>query len=343
MLLAPDFGRRYSYSNHLTNMSIFILDCGRRTSHFINTNNDNYSTIEHKDVLTLDIPELADGDTIVIEDAHLRSKETNSLAQPFTYVELKELETKASERNITIKLFPQMTTPKARDLANIEEKNDHNDLIAIANYIKINPDAVSRLKKFRPVSLEQYQAKNADKWSDREQLNADVNGARNEGYGFASNGYSDAISKWIETHSTELYHRLDNEELQAMMGLKMSKRGEPKLNKISSPGRLYSVVATLLRPNGELRLRSGIGKSPYWKYVKEVYFAMTPYHMKGGVVASNIKHHFRRAESDFKVKSTRNLSIDERKELAAARTRFDKKLQKVWNIIRQMIVVEGIR
>jgi len=108
-----------------------------------------------------------------------------------------------------------------------------------------------------------------------------------------------------------------------------------KLNR----GRLYTLVATLLLPNGELRLRSDVQKPPYWKYVREAYFAMTPYHMKGGVTASNVKWHWLRSLSTFrKVTAADPITVEERDEFVQARAAFNKKLRKIWRILREMIV-----
>ena len=101
--------------------------------------------------------------------------------------------------------------------------------------------------------------------------------------------------------------------------------------------RIYTIVATLMRPDGSLRLRSDVQKLPYWKYVKENYFAMTPYHMKGGVAASNIKFHMRSHCVAERV-SAANISDDNHEAFRQARTDFDKKLQHIWNTIRAMIV-----
>ena len=36
---------------------------------------------------------------------------------------------------------------------------------------------------------------------------------------------------------------------------------------------------------GKPRVRSDIGEVPYWKYAKQVYFGLTPYHEHAGVTS----------------------------------------------------------
>lgn len=324
--------RLNSYSTAKTNYPKYVLDCGKCSAHFICTDTDETGFMSHEDLLNLQLPRLMPGDSIVIEEAHLRSRERNSLAQPFTYEQLLQLKQKADGLFVTIKMFPQKVTPKARTLAGVAEKNDINDVTAIWNYLQLNSNALSTLKLFSPVAVDDYRQRNGAKWKDRQELSEDVNAARNLGY------EGDAIASWITSNLHQLYSSLDD-ELRELLDMKLINKGRKNERISYSANRLYTVVATLLRPDGSLRLRSDVQKVPYWKYAKDAYFAMTPYHMRGGVVASNVKHHWRRAASDFrKCSKDRPLQANELAEFRTARAAFDKKLRRLWNILRHQVV-----
>ena len=133
------------------------------------------------------------------------------------------------------------------------------------------------------------------------------------------------------------------------IGLKFDKKGNIK---IAVPNRIYTLVHSILRPNGELRVRPDLGLVPNWKYIKANYLGCKPFHMKQGVAASNYKHWMRRAVSDYAYpdKSSANatdfqvgMSYEELALLKEARTKVDKMTQKIWYAIRKMIIEDGLR
>lgn len=311
-----------------------IIDCGKSEAHYYHINTGQTGRLSHADLLDLNIPQLLPGSVVVVEEAHMRAREEISLAQPFTYQELLQIKTNADSIGVTILLFPQKTTPKARTIAGFDEKTDQIDVISIGKYLLTYPPALNALKKFQPTTLKDYQVHHKHQWEDRKQLTKDVNVARNRDYS------GDAVSAWIADHISEIYDKFSPDE-RDLLDMKIVKKGKPDERIAFSANRLYTLVATLMRPNGELRLRSDVAKPPYWKYVKSVYFAMTPYHMCGGVVASNVKYHWRRASADFrKLSSSSPLLSDELKAFSAARSDFDKKLRSTWKKLRAMIVVQ---
>ena len=83
-------------------MKKFITaDIGRKhTSVFIPETNTHH-VISNGDFIKLNIPEL-DGHDIVIEDAHVRSQEDDSLAQSWTIDQLRDLRFAADSNNIEI-------------------------------------------------------------------------------------------------------------------------------------------------------------------------------------------------------------------------------------------------
>ena len=117
--------------------------------------------------------------------------------------------------------------------------------------------------------------------------------------------------------------------------------------------RLYNVVLTILQPDGELRLRSDVKKPAFWKYAKEVYFGITPYHMKAGVTASNYKYHKRKAGNKNKIsmsfdekgnpKSNTFRSLEDVRRIRDEMNYSDKQLRTLWRTVRKMIVEDGLR
>ena len=279
---------------------LFIMDCGARGGTFLyDVASDIADQIPNEDVINLNIPNIKSGDTIIIEDAHVRTRETLSLAQPFTYDQLCTFKSNANKLGVSIKLFPQMSTPKARDFAGGVDKTDINDIQAIAAYLQARPSILATLKNFNPITLDEYRSKNESAWEDKDQLGEDINTARIYKYGDPKEGdFSDAVIQWINDNIKVIYQKLTQEQ-RDMLNMVVKFKGKAKERIDYNRTRLYTLVATLIKAEGGLRLRSDVGKLPYWRYVKENYFGMTPYHMKGGVAASNVKYHWRRHASGF--------------------------------------------
>ena len=127
------------------------------------------------------------------------------------------------------------------------------------------------------------------------------------------------------------------------------KRGSVK---VLVPNRIYTLVHSIIRPNGELRFRPDVGKVPNWKYIKAHYLGCKPYHMNQGVAASNYKHWMRRAVSEYAYPDKKSanatdfqvgMSYEELAKLKKARTKVDKMTQKIWYALRKMIVEDGLR
>jgi len=309
-----------------------VCDCGRNEVYYFNPQTNTSGKVSAAEFTKLNIPGIEDVQLLVVEDAHVRTRERLSLAQPFTFEDLIVLEATAKAKGIEIRLFPQMSTPKARKFAAVDEKSDDNDVRSIAAFIAGHPNVFKSLKKFKPISLSAFNAANEAKFADKDRLSGDINEARNRKYD------EDAIRTWIDANASKLYHRLDD-NARDMLGLKMVYAGttRERLGAGINYSRLYTLVATLLNQDGSLRLRSDVGKVPYWKFVKEVYFSITPFHMRGGVVASNIKWHFRKSASNF-VGGVTTLTSENYDEFRNARAEFDHTLRYIWNTIRGLVL-----
>jgi hypothetical protein len=351
-------------------MSLITCDVGKSGFHWYKADSDTNGVIAKKDkndFLDLNFADLKSGDMMVIEDAHMREAQKNTLAFYFDYKDLKRIYDSSIKKNIEIRLFPQKSTPKARDLTEITTKSDVNDTKAIAAFLKIDSEAFRTLKKFNPTKLEDYQQRNQHVFEFLFESNEDINVARNLKYGFEQAkgfDYTDAVHQWVLKYKEVLCERLDHdEELMAFIGLYYVKNKFGKLKQVQTPSRIYTLVHSILRPDGQLRLRGfppnhkyeGRYLPPHWKFIKENYFGLKANHMKSGVAASNYKHHWRIYVSDYRVtghaqKSSSMLArkgeptnLKEYLKAKKARTECDNKLRYIWQVLRKMIVEDGIR
>lgn len=339
-------------------MKKFITcDIGKKETYVFVPETKNHYIISNEEFIHLNIPEL-DGHDIVIEDAHIRAQENDSLAQSWTIDQLRQLRSNADSMNIEILCFPQKVTPKARKIASIGlrpellDKSDKNDIESIAYYLQQFPGAYNALKVFDPIEYKTFEKGVSHIYADRDSLTEDSNGARNQQYGIKTD-YDDKVTLWIKKYISILAFNLDNKTSE-WAGLEMNAKGnalKPGLVNYTSDKLkfIYGVINTILDPNtGEPRLRSDINKPPYWKYAKEVYFGLTPYHMHAGVTASNYKYHKRKAGSSCKKSmslESKNAvkNLDDVREIREAMKESDRHLRDFWRTARKMIVEDGLR
>lgn len=334
-------------------MNLFTADVGQGKVHFYDSGNDQfYGKLPQENLINLNIPGLKIGDTLVIECAHLREAHRFTLAQPFDYDQLEELKRNADEKGVTILLFPQKSTPKARKLAGVEAdaKTDEVDTKAIAQFLLKDQSAFYSLKEFFPKRLDSFKNEISSTVEYIKECNADINPAKSSEYGFGKIDYEDEVSKWIKKYALRLVEYLGaDRELIDAIGLGFDKKGNVK---VLVPNRVYTLVHSILRPNGELRVRPDVGKVPNWKYIKAHYLGCKPYHMNQGVAASNYKHWMRRAVSEYAYPGKKSanttdfqvgMSYEELAKLKKARTKVDKMTQKIWYSLRKMIVEDGLR
>ena len=339
-------------------MNKFIVcDIGKKEVYVYVPESKNHYTISTDQFLELKIPEL-DGHDIVIEDAHLRSQEDDSLAQTWTIDQLKNLRILADLKRIEILCFPQKVSPKARKIASIAvdskylNKNDDTDTFSIAFYLQEFPEAYDALKVFDPVEYKTFEKDVTHIYADRDALTEDSNGARNQQYGIKTD-YTDAVIEWIKKYLFKLASELDS-DTREWAGIELNKNNsglKDGLKKYTSSKLkfIYGIINTLIVPStGEPRVRSDINKVPYWKYAKKVYFGLTPYHMHAGVTASNYKYHKRKAGSSCKKSmslESKNAvkNLDDVREIREAMKESDRHLREFWRTARKMIVEDGLR
>ena len=335
-------------------MNLFTADVGQGKVHIYDSGNDIfYGKLPEENLINLNINGLKRGDSVVVECAHLRESHRFTMAQPFNFEQLTQLKKNAEEMGITLLLFPQKSTPKTRKLSGLgnDDKTDEADTKAIANFLLKDRSAFYSLKEFVPTRLTDFQEKNNSIFDYIQQCNEDINPAKTSGYGFNNKiDYEDNISRWIKKYALKLTEYLDGDnELIEAIGLKFDKKGNLK---IAVPNRIYTLVHSILRPNGELRVRHDVGLVPNWKYIKAHYLGCKPYHMNQGVPASNYKHWMRRAVSEYAYPGKKSantsdfqigMSQEELNKLKKARTKVDKMTQTMWYALRKMIVEDGLR
>ena len=335
-------------------MTLFTADVGQGKVHIYDSGNDIfYGKLPEENLINLNIKGLKRGDSLVVECAHLRESHRFTMAQPFNFEQLTQLKKNAEEMGITLLLFPQKSTPKTRKLSGLgnDDKTDEADTKAIANFLLKDRSAFYSLKEFVPTRLTDFQEKNNPIFDYIQQCNEDINPAKTSGYGFNNKiDYEDNISRWIKKYALKLTEYLDGDnELIEAIGLKFDKKGNLK---IAVPNRIYTLVHSILRPNGELRVRHDVGLVPNWKYIKAHYLGCKPYHMNQGVPASNYKHWMRRAVSEYAYPGKKSantsdfqigMSQEELNKLKKARTKVDKMTQTMWYALRKMIVEDGLR
>mgnify|MGYP001197934622 FL=1 len=246
---------------------------------------------------------------------------------------------------------------------------DEADTRSIAQFLLNDQNAFHSLKTFIPTKMKDFQNKSQHIFDYIQEANDDINPAKSSGYGLDPKKpwYEDEVSKWIKKYTVdggssifgytptivdylEKQYPNDYEELAKVLGLSIDKKSG-KI-KIENENRIYTLTTTILRRNGSLRYREDNGKVPYWKYVKAHLLGCKPYHMNQGVIASNYKHWMRRAVSEYAFPGKKSaltsdfqvgMSYDEYFKLKEARTKVDKMTQKIWYVLREMIVEDGLR
>ena len=356
----------------MNNLNFITADIGKRQITIYNPKTKTHHEISTDDFKVLNVPGLSNGMTIIIEDAHLRAREEDSKAQAYEIEELQQIKEISNKRNITLLCFPQKVTPKTRKIASLIdpsllEKSDKNDTESIAYYIENFPNVWDTLKEFYPITGMEHEEKNQNIYEDRKKLTEDSNLGRNLDYCIGiDNPSTDAVSEWIKTNITLLYSNLP-QSTRDYFKLTLNKKGNALLPGIVNYTsdtilkQIYNVVNTILTPDGNLRFRSDranlpiddIHKVPHWKYAKQVYFGLTPYHMNAGVTASNYKYHKRKAGNKNKISmsfdkngnptSNTFKSIEDVKTIRKEMNYADKQLRTLWRTVRKMIVEEGRR
>ena len=243
-------------------MNLFTADVGQGKVHVYDSGNDIFhGKLPEENLINLHIPGLKKGDTLVVECAHLRESHRFTMAQPFNFNQLTQLKENVEEKGITLRLFPQKSTPKARKLSGYESQKtnskfqklygistDEADTRSIANFLLKDQSAFYALKDFVPTKLVEYQDKDDSIFNYIQESNEDINPPKTSGYGFdKKNSYEDNVSRWIKKYALKLTEYLNGDmELIEAIGLKYLKNGTLK---VEVPNRIYTLVHSIIRPD----------------------------------------------------------------------------------------------
>ena len=282
-------------------MKVFVLDCGRNSSTIYDAEKDESRQIAQAEVLAL--PDALPNDCLVIcEKAHLGVPRTKkSRSQPFTAKELSKLYQRLADKNITLRLFPQMSTPNACSYSGLA-KSDLNDPKSIYIWWKDHPNI--SMEKPENICFDEDSAKNKKRKASHD-YKADTDSFINEERRKIddSAAYSrDNCSKWIRKNLNTIADGLSEEarrifkltdEFKYKKNCATGKKGEYKLGKTTDIklGALYSIICTLINSEGKIRIRPETGNMPGWPYIKQYILKFTPFHQRGGVARSNLWWH----------------------------------------------------
>lgn len=137
------------------NGNIWGCDLGTNTWNIQrNGEKDSYEVRSIEEFLELDF--CAEGDLMIIENAHLQTqKDGGSLAQPYVLEQLKGLEKTANQKGVQIKLVPHCLAAKMREFVFPGvQKADDVDCFAVAYHL-FRCDA-SELQPFKPKPYDQF-------------------------------------------------------------------------------------------------------------------------------------------------------------------------------------------
>ena len=235
---------------------MIVVDCGKNTATIFDSEKGLESeckVVAHEDILSL--PEnLPKGSTVVCEYAHMGCPRTRfSKSMPFKAEVLLDLYERFEANNITLKLFPQMSTPRACSYSGLP-KNDLNDPKSIYILIKDFPEIelMDPPKSFTPSRVRQ------ESYPYKKVTSGLTNCARG-----SDNKYSDGCSNFIMEFAEELCAEL-SDKTKEVFGLtdesryapktlryySLAKNYEDKLNKKISESQLC--VIKKLESSGEL-------------------------------------------------------------------------------------------
>lgn len=271
-------------------MKVFVLDCGKNVSTIYDSEKDESKQITHAEVLAL-AQTLPSDSLVICENAHLGVPRTEkSRSQPFTAEQLLELYNGFAEKNITLKLFPQKSTPNACSYSGLE-KSDLNDPKSIYTYWQSHPNISMK----NPPSSFYEDKKRLASYKYKSKTDDLINAERRSDVAYSEDG----CSQWIRSNIYEIANRLSEpakiifkltEKSKYKTNCKTGKKDEYNFNKVKMNA-LYAVACTLLDDEGNIRIRPETENMPGWGYVKRYVLKFTPFHQKGGVARSNLWWH----------------------------------------------------
>lgn len=269
----------------------FVIDAGKNELYIYDVAADSSVTIYTKggESSLIDwISNLKAGTNVICEYAHLGVPRTRkSLAQTFDADTLLTIYDAFESAEVTLKLFPHDSTPRARQWC-MEHghtdgaKNDENDCRSIALFVNNHDD--SEVSLMNPPESFEPTKRRLDGYEFKDILNMTLNVARSTDYSLEHN----PLMKIVEDNIDLLHDHL-SERSREVLRLTKGKKGVTgtTLKKVRSV--IFTMAATVFDDEGEPMLR--YGRVPGWCFIKRYVLCMSPCHRKGGVARSNLFYH----------------------------------------------------
>jgi hypothetical protein len=268
---------------------MFIVDCGANGSTLYDSDIDKVKSISHTEVLALPFV-LPFGSYVVSEYAHLGCpRKKLSRSQPFEEHELLKLYKDFAEHGITLRLFPQKSTPRAMNYSKQQFKSDFDDPKSIYMLLKAFPE-ISLMFPPRQFGTSNIRQESYDHKSLSNDI-LNIGRGRKDRY----DDKKDANVEFIHSHMDEIFSRLSPDAIAAFTKEKENtymykKTGRVNINKLKI-AQIYTIMVMLQDYDGTLRVRQCSGELPGWKFIKRYGLCMTPFHFRGGVARSNTYYH----------------------------------------------------
>lgn len=239
------------------------------------------------------IAEMDNGDVLVGEYAHFGVPQVGlSRAHPFKEEELVDLYNQCAKCGIKLQLFPQKSTPRALNAFEGHKmssaKDPDPDAEAIWQLLQNYPE-ISLMAT--PVAFE-TDSKRQEGYDAVARLNMVLNMVRGAG----KEGYmqeEDANWQFLKNHLEDIAKELSPMAQSAFnLGTdgRYKKTGLINFNSIKL-AQIYSILAILQDHDGKLMVRPCTKELPGWKFVKRYIIRMSPFHLKGGLLRSNLYWH----------------------------------------------------
>ena len=307
---------------------------------------ESYSALSYEEFLRY---KFQPNSLVIGENAHFGTARTErSLSQPFEGDQLLSFYAKLRENGVTLKLFPEGSTPLANDHSGHNKlgpkATDQDDCKSIFMYLRSYQNLLKTLKN--PPTTFAKSAIREEGYEMKDRLNIQLNQARR----FKYEDSKDRLTQWINENIEELAESLSPEARDAFSlvdrGVKGNKKGQFK--KISM-AQIYTVAATMMNQNGSLKLRGD--KLVGWEFVRRHMIPMSSFHRRGGVGRSNIFHHgakhYIARKMDNKVLNSNNrkvvkkrgsFSAQEKQDFILYRNQYCKCVRELFQVIKRMLV-----
>jgi hypothetical protein len=208
---------------------------------------------------------------LYIEGAHLQRRTALSVAQVYDDAELLALHNAVADADITIKVFPEMLTFRAKTETGLAEPEE-----AIFSFLVAHPEIKNHLMTWHPSSPE-----DEFRWAYLNRIRDNVTVRLN----ILRPDYKSAECDWVASWLDRNFDKLSEDVREVF---RITKKRKILFNKTQ----VMTVYVSCFDENGYLRL------TPHGKFVGTrtlwAIWKMHPYHRKAGTARSNLMYHLLR-------------------------------------------------